>query len=379
VTALRVAYVLGTTAGGTGRHVAMLAHGCLRAGMTVSVFGPEQAKGLFRPGTGAGFDVVQIAERPRPVRDVVAVTRLSRLLARARPDVVHAHGLRAGALAALALALRPPGRRGRALVVTVHNGPPEGTAARLVYGVLERVVARRSDTVACVSADLVDRMRRRGARHAVLAVVPAPPAMTPAPEAVAQARCDLRAEGRPVVLAVGRLTGQKGFDILLSAATRWQDRSPRPLLAIAGQGPLAAGLAGSAKKSGLSVRFLGQRADVRELLAVADVLAAPSRWDGQPLLLQEALQAGTPIVASRVGGVPDVTGDDAALLVPPGDPAQLAAAVLRVLDHPDLAERLRSAAVTRAASLPSEASAVAAAIALYHRRVVHSGTSAEKS
>lgn len=412
MTALRVAYVLGTTSGGTGRHVAMLAEGCLRAGIAVSAFGPEETKGLFSPDSEAGtisgaaasatgaaaasaagpatasatgtatawaegqvaaglpgrparvvFESVEIADRPRPVRDAAAVARLRRMLANARPDVVHAHGMRAGAIAALALT--PARRHGPALVVTVHNGPPAATASRTVYGVLERVVVRRSDTVLCVSRDLADRMRRLGARHTVIAVVPAPRAVTPSPEAMAQALTDMGAAGRPVVLAVGRLTGQKGFDTLLAAATRWQGRSPQPLLAIAGEGPLAASLARSAEKNGLAVRFLGRRADVRALLAVADVLAAPSRWEGQPLLLQEALQAGTPIVASRVGGIPDMTGSDAALLVPPEDPAQLAAAVLRALDDSDLARRLSSAAVSRAASLPSEAEAVAAAVALY--------------
>lgn len=381
MTILRVAYVLGTTAGGTGRHVAMLADGCLSAGIAVSVFGPESARGLFPAGPGAAtvpgawgppgsparalFEPLEIAERPRPVRDAAAVARLSKLLAGARPDVVHAHGLRAGAVAALALAPMPGRRHRPALVVTVHNGPPAGPAARVVYGVLERVVARRSDTVLCVSCDLAGRMRHLGARHTAIAAVPAAGAVPPSPAAIARALADIGAAGQPVILAVGRLTGQKGFDTLLAAAARWQGRSPRPLLAIAGEGPLASSLAASAEKAGLAVRFLGQRGDVPALLAAADVLAAPSRWEGQPLLLQEALRAGTPIVASRVGGLPDLLGSDAALLVPPEDPAGLAAAVLLVLDDRDLAGRLTAAARSRAARLPSEADAVAAAVAVY--------------
>ncbi len=230
---------------------------------------------------------------------------------------------------------------------------------------LERVVARRAATVACVSGDLADRMRGLGARRTVAAVVPAVPEPPPAPEDVARAAACIGAAGRPVLLAVGRLTGQKGLDILLAAAAGWQDRRPCPLLVIAGDGPLAASLAASAAAAGIAARFLGQRADVPALLAAADMLVLPSRWEGQPLLLQEALRAGIPIVASRVGGVPDLTGSDGALLVPPEDPAQLAAAVRRVLDDPGLARRLGSAAAARAACLPTPDQAVTAAIAMY--------------
>jgi glycosyltransferase involved in cell wall biosynthesis len=378
VTPLRIAYVLGTTAGGTGRHVAMLAEGCRRAGLGVSVFGPQETRQLFSPGPepdatagpAAGsavvaFEPVEISARPRPARDAAVAARLRRLLARAGPDVVHAHGLRAGAVAALALA----GDRGRApaLIVTVHNAPPAAALPAAVYGMLERVVACRAATVLCVSRDLADRMRRLGARDTALAVVPAPVLAAPTAEAIRQARADIGAAGRPVVLAVGRLTSQKGFGLLLAAAARWQDRTPLPQLVIAGDGPLRASLGRDADATGLAARFLGQRGDVPALLAVADVLAVPSWWEGQPLIVQEALRAGKPMVACRVGGIADLTGGDAALLVPPGEPAQLSAAVLRVLDDHDLAGRLGAAALARAAALPSAADAVQAGLAAYRR------------
>ena len=91
----------------------------------------------------------------------------------------------------------------------------------------------------------------------------------------------------------------------------------------------------------------------------------PSLWDGQPLVLQEALRAGVPVVATRAGGIPDLTGDDAAVLVPPGDAARLAAAVRGVLGDPALAARLRAAARERGAELPSPDDAVAAALTCY--------------
>ncbi len=145
---------------------------------------------------------------------------------------------------------------------------------------------------------------------------------------------------RPLILAAGRLAPQKGFGPLIEAARGWQDLSPVPLLAIAGSGPLQAELAAAAAALGPSVVLLGQRADVPSLLAAADLFALPSRWEGQPLILQEALRAGRPIVATRAGGTPDLTGEDGALLVPPDDPAALTAAVRQVLGDPALAGRL---------------------------------------
>ena len=335
MTAPRVAFVLGTSAGGTGRHVAMLAWACSQAGELAGVFGPEESRVLVEQA-GVGFEPVAIADRPRPASDLAAVRRLRRLLAGARADVVHAHGLRAGALAALAVGAR--GDRA-ALIVTVHNAPPAGARLAAIYGVLERLVARRADVVLCVSSDLEARMRGLGARRVERAVVPA--LMLDGPFAPA----DLEASGRPVVLGVGRLAPQKGFETLIGAARAWSDREPRPLVVIAGEGPLAGELSGQAQRLSVDVRFLGSRSDVTALLAAADVFVLPSRWEGQPLILQEALRAGRPIVATDVGGVRDLTGDDAVLLVPPDNPEALARAVLSVLDDagsPDGSARRRS-------------------------------------
>ena len=312
---------------------------------------------------------MEIADRPRPGRDASTVRRLRRLLATEDPQVVHAHGTRAGAFAALALGPRGRGPAGLvpALVVTMHNAPPRGLAAGLVYRGLERVVARRADAVLCASPDLADRMRRLGASGVGRAVVPAPAAAPPTAADVARARADLAAGDRPVVLAVGRLAEQKGFGVLLAAAGAWQQRDPRPLVAIAGEGPLAGELAAAAQRHGTDVRFLGARRDVPALLAAADVVVVPSHWEARALIVQEALVAGRPVVASRVGGIPELTGEDAALLVPAGDAGALSAAVQAVLDDPALAARLAAAARARGAGLPSAADAVDAALAVYER------------
>jgi glycosyltransferase involved in cell wall biosynthesis len=362
MTAQRIAYVVGTTTGGTGRHVAMLAKGCAARGMTVAVFGPESTRSLF---ASVPFTAVDIGSRPRPGRDAATVRRLRGLLADFGPDVVHAHGLRAGATAALAL--RRPGRGRRpALQVTVHNAAPAGIKS-VIYRRLERIVARRSQSVLCVSADLVHRMRRAGARHVALAVVVAPAGAQPSADDVAKARAEIGAQERQVVLAAGRLARQKGFDVLLEALIGLRGRGLAPVLVLAGDGPMAGQLASLARQADLPVRFLRHRADVPALLGAADVVVVPSRWEGQPLIVQEALRAGRPIVASKVGGIPDLTGEDGALLVRAGVPAALEAAIAAVLSDPSLAQSLGAAALARASRLPSEADAVDAAIAGYAR------------
>jgi glycosyltransferase involved in cell wall biosynthesis len=360
VTPSRVAYVIGTTAGGTGRHAAMLARGCAARNVAVRVFGPAATRSLFPAGQ---FTLLDIAERPRPARDAAAVLRLRRLLERYAPEIVHAHGLRAGAVTSLAL----PRPQRPALVVTVHSAPPSGILPGAVYLALERLTARRAGAVLCVSADLAARMGRAGARDVALAVVPAPQAAAPSADAVGRARAGLGAPGRPIVLAAGRLTPQKGFDVLIQAVITLRHREPPPRLVIAGDGPLAARLAGRARAGGDDVRLLGPRTDIPALLAAADVVVVPSRWEGQPLIVQEALRAGRPLVASRVGGIPGLTGDDAAMLVPPDDPGALASAIAGVLDDRALASTLGSAAAARAATLPSESDAVDAALAVYGR------------
>jgi glycosyltransferase involved in cell wall biosynthesis len=378
---VKLALVLGTSTGGTGRHVKMLAVGCAARGVRVEVFGPAQTDrdlAFSAVGPGIGFSPVEIADRPRLPGDLQAIGRLRRLFRAWRPDVVHAHGLRAGALTAIAVAIArtgPGSAPGSAqsrtpLVVTVHNAPPAGGATGAIYRVLERIVARNADSVLCVSADLEARMRAAGARRVGHAVVPAV-LVAPAGGVSAETRAaELRAEfgaqpGQAIVLAVGRLAAQKGFGLLLDAAARWRDIEPEPLLVIAGAGPLAAELESRAAALGLAARFVGHRCDVPALLAAADVFVLPSGWEGQALILQEALRAGVPIVATRVGGNPELTGEDAAILVPPGDARRLADAVRAVLGDPVLAARLRRAAADRAHVLPGEDAAVEAAIAEY--------------
>ncbi|SNR85488.1 glycosyltransferase [Actinomadura mexicana] len=382
---LRVALVLGTSAGGVGRHVRSVAEGLVERGARVVVCGPAATDELFGFGAGgARFAEVDLADRPRPASDARAVARLRRLLRDA--DVVHAHGLRAGALTVAACARVVPGplrfaRGGPPLVVTLHNAVIAGGRTAAVYGVLERVVARGATRVLGVSPDLEERMRALGARSVGHAIVPAPaPQAPPGPAVRAGLRAEIGAGERPLVVTVARLAEQKGLPTLLDAAAAWAGRTPPPLVAIAGDGPLEDGLRARIEAEDLPVRLLGRRSDVAGLLAACDVAVVPSVWEGQPLVVQEILRAGRPLVATRVGGIPGMVGaeereegasllqgpeSDAALLVPANDAEALGRAVSRVLDDPALAARLGSAAARRSALLPGEDDAVDQLAELY--------------
>ena len=119
---------------------------------------------------------------------------------------------------------------------------------------------------------------------------------------------------RPLVVAVGRLHPQKGYDVLLDAVARWvadPRLRPAPLVVIAGDGPLHDELAARIAAERLPVTLLGRRTDVADLLGAADVCVLPSVWEARSLTAQEALRAGTPLVATAVGGIPELVGDAA--------------------------------------------------------------------
>lgn len=373
VEGMSVALVLATSTGGVGRHVHSLAAGLLAGKARVAVLGPAGTDALFGfSALGATFVPVEISAGPRPVADSRAAWRLRRPLRDA--DLVHAHGLRAGFVAGIALG---PPRRGRPpYAVTWHNallpGPGRaGLATRHLGAAVQRAVARLADLTVGASPDLVDRARELGARDACFVPVAAPPLPPPGRDP-AEVRAELGADTRPLVLAVGRLGAQKDYPTLLGAAAGWAEREPVPVVAIVGEGPCRGELEERVRRERLPVRLLGHRADIADLLQACDVVVLSSVWEARALAAQEALRVGRPLVATAVGGIPELVGD-AAMLVPPRDPAAMQSAVARVLDDGTLAARLASAGAARAGDLPTEEDMVAA-LAGHYQRLVASRT-----
>jgi glycosyltransferase involved in cell wall biosynthesis len=363
----RIAEVLATSTGGVGTHLRSVLPALGRAGASVRVCGPQATEELFGfTAAGAAFRPVGISAGLAPVADLRAVQALRRATAGA--DLVHAHGLRAGLVAAAARRLA--GERSRPLVLTLHNAlPPEGGLRRRVLQAAEAATIRGADIVLAASADLAAHARRLGAPDVRVAPVSAPPLAPPR-----RIRRDVRRElglgddTRPLIVAVGRLHPQKGYDTLLAATARWRvdERlgSAPPLVVIAGDGPLHDELAGRIRAEDLPVRLLGRRTDVADLLGAADVCVLPSVWEARSLTAQEALRAGVPLVATRVGGTPDLVGT-AADLVPAGDPAALADAVVAVLTDPERTARLSAAGPRQAAGWPDEAATARQLVAVY--------------
>ncbi|MEU6758489.1 glycosyltransferase family 4 protein [Streptomyces sp. NPDC046685] len=342
---LRTVQVLDDRAGaGSNAHVRSLATGLAARGVRVTVCAPVRAEGEY-DFTGAGA---------RFAPDAVNVLRA----ACATADVVHAHGVRAGMRAALAV-------RGRRvpLVVSWHgDGPAAGGALGRLSRMLERHVARAAAVVLGASSDQVDLARLRGARDARLAPVAVP---TGSPVAdPGKVRAELGVVERPLLIAVGSLVEHRGYAELLDAAREWRTLDPAPLLVIAGEGPLRAELSRRIEAEGLPVRLLGRRRDAARLLAAADVAVLPSRWEARALPAQEALRAGVPLVATAVGGVPELVGEGA-VLVPPGDGAALASAVTGLLADPGRRAALAEAGRAQAATWPSEDDTVAQVLSVY--------------
>jgi glycosyltransferase involved in cell wall biosynthesis len=357
---LRTVQVLGGGNAGSSAHVRSLAAGLVARGVKVTVCAPADAERIY-DFTGAGADHVHV---PRS-SDPVSVAALRAVCADA--DLVHAHGLHASFRAALALG----GRRVRTpFVVTCHDrAHAEGARAHLLR-VLERRVMKAATVVLGATSELVDRARGTGARDARLGPValPARAARASEPDDPDRRRPKLRAElgatGRPLLIAVGSLERHRGYDVLLDAARVWRRLDPVPLVVIAGEGPLRAELQRRIEDEGLPVVLIGSRDDVPDLLAAADLAVLPSRREARSVLAQEALHARVPLVASDVGGVPELVGD-AAVLVPEGDAHALADTVVRLLADPVRCEELKDEGVRQAATWPTEDETVAQVLSVY--------------
>lgn len=339
---MRVAMLLGRTTGGIGTHVGQLVTDLRALGHDVRVVAPGSSADHFGwadavrwwpsgPGDLAGPGSAQ-----------------ARALLRGA-DVVHSHGLQAAAVAAAAAGPGGPPR-----VASLHNPPPTGRTGRLVTRAVATAL-RSCALVTGASEDLVALAARLGVPRTRLAPVPSPlvpallarPVPDPGERAEAAARLVPGAGAqRPLVLTVARLAPQKRLDVLVDAA-RAIEHAPDVVWAVAGAGEPTQETALRSRAQG-AVRLLGARDDVPELLRAATLLVVSSDWEARALVVQEAMAAGVPVVATAVGGLPGLL-EGTGRLVPPRDPRRLALAVDGLLDEllPDPTAVERTAALGR--------------------------------
>ena len=285
-----------------------------------------------------------LAWRPPGPRVFGEVRRLRRILDSVEPDIVHLHSSKAGLAGRLALRGRRP------TIFQPHAWSFEAAGGVVRKGAIawERLGARWAHFVVCVS----DAERVLGIEHSISAewrVVPNGVDLESfaeaSPEERSAARKRLGLASGPFAVCIGRLSHQKGQDILLAAWPSLLESVPEAQLALVGGGPDEERLRRAAPQG---VQFTGERADVRDWLAAADVVVVPSRWEGMSIGLLEALARGRSVVASDVAGSAEAIGEDAGAVVPVGDSLALAHAIAARLQNPDLAAAEGHAARQRA-------------------------------
>lgn len=280
---------------------------------------------------------------------LVRVPRVAAWLRAERIDVLHCHLPLAGVAGRLAARLaRVP------VVYTEHNvlaryHPLTRRAHSVTWRLQAAVVAVSGEVAASVRRTMGEAVPVRVVRNGIEVE-----RMTASAEEVAAARVELGAPGgEPLVGTIAVLREQKRLDLWLAAARTIAEGLPAARFAIVGDGPLRGPLEAEAARLGIASRvtFTGLRQDVRPYHHAFDLFLGSSQFEGLPLALLEAMAAGRPVVATRVGGVPEAVEDGVeGLLVPPGDPAALAAAALSLLRDPQRARALAAAARRRVAA-----------------------------
>ena len=293
---------------------------------------------LFERARGEGFPV-------HPLGSVLALARIQRAL---RPDVVHWHAAKAHSIGALATLLAPGPARvlSRRVVFPVRGS----IGSRLLYALpIDRILA--------ISNAVKEALVRSGVEGGKIEVVPSGIELgTPLPASERnELRRSLRTEDDDIVgITVAALDEGKGHRELLEAMAR----TPGPKLWIAGDGPLRSRFEAAARPLGDRVQFLGFRADISSLLRAADFFVLATRSEGLGSSVLEAMAAGLPVVATRVGGIPETVVDGrTGILVPPDDPAALANALARMAGDRGLRVEMGREGLSRAAAFSADRTA----------------------
>jgi glycosyltransferase involved in cell wall biosynthesis len=288
--------------------------------------------------------------------------RVARLVQSFRPDLVHLN-----AFGPSFFLYQNIGAHATPLIATLHTTPRSiiSTQTLTPDGLFQKTL-RRADWVACVSNAVLVQARELAPeihdRSSVIYNGLEPPAVSPQPLCFTQ----------PRLLCLGRLIPEKGFDLAISAFAAVMERFPGARLTIAGDGPARASLEQHAGKTGVasSVEFLGwvPPEKVVNVLNSATAVLMPSHREGLPSVALEAALAGRPIVATRVGGLPEVVvHEETGLLVEDGDAQALARATIRLLGDPSAAASFGAAGRRRAATLFSFDRYVGAYAELYQK------------
>jgi glycosyltransferase involved in cell wall biosynthesis len=341
----RVLLVHQPSDGGVGRHVADLANGLAARGYEVITCGPTPAVGLAAGHAHVRLDL----RRSVSTADLRAAASFAGIVRRIRPDLIHAHSSKAGAVARL-VKLRHP----RVPVVyTAHGFAFAGhfrfRAERLAYREAERALGRLTDRLVCVCEEEARLARLVSPADRVRVVYNGVP---PAPDAPLDPSIDALRRHGPVVCTLGLMRPGKGLETLIDAVPAVLASHPTAQFAIWGNGPETKALIERARLRGVAraVHFLGPTDAPLAALRGAALFVMPSWRESFPYVVLEAMSAGLPIVSTDVGGVREAIADGRdGMLVAPGDPAALGRAMVTMLDDANLRTRLGVAARDRVA------------------------------
>ncbi len=350
-TSLKIIHVLRAPLGGLFRHVVDVTRGQIERGHRVglivdSMTGGARADAILAelaPRLALGVERVPITRELNP-RDVYALWRISRRIGAVAPDVLHGHGAKGAALARLT-----PSAPEAIRAYTPHGGSLvycPGTLTGGFYRSLERILNPLTDLFLFESSYIAELYRTViGRPRAMVRVVR---------NGIAETEFE-PATSRPDatdIVCVGELRPVKAIDVLIEALAILRQSGRRVTATIAGEGPEAAKLQAQTNRLGLAdqVRFIGH-CPAREAFTLGRMLVIPSRAESLPYVVLEAAAAGLPIIATDVGGVPEIFGPRSARLVPPDDIAALIGAIAAALDDP---EGLHSGAQTLMARVRNE-------------------------
>jgi len=346
--------------GGPALHVAYLSAGLRSRGYGTTLVSGSLARGeesMAFVAQGLGVPVIRLTALHRdisPIRDAVSVLRLARLIRMQRPHILHTHTAKAGAIGRLAALLagsaRPP-----IIVHTYHGHVLRGYFDPFrtnLFRLIETYLARISTTLIAVSPQVRDDLVRLGvAPKQKFAVVRLGIGLDERIPAGANGRGETRRlmgipPERFTVGWIGRMTGIKRTDDVLLALLRLRERGVDACLCMVGDGPDREQVESRAHELGIVKHclFLGYQEDVAPYFSAFDAMVLPSANEGTPVTVIEALAAGTPVVATRVGGVPDVVREgEHGFLVEPGDVDALAERLQQLAEDPALRKRMGAA------------------------------------
>jgi glycosyltransferase involved in cell wall biosynthesis len=317
----------------------------------------------------AGVRFLQLRNLRRPVsplRDLLALFELISIMRRERPDIVHANSSKAGVLGRLAaVAARVPIR-----IFTVHGWAFKAYTGPASWAYLwaDRLAGRWTTVTICVAEhERSSGIAARTCRSDRTVVIPNAVDVAAVKTAEVNGRT-------PRLVTVGRLKAPKDFRTLARAFAALPRGSFEAL--IVGDGPDRPEVEAELARLGLAnaVRLLGERRDVPELLAGSDVFVLSSASEGLPLSVEEAMAAGLPVVASAVGGVPELVVDgETGYLVPPGEAGRLAEALRSLLEDPSLRRRMGRSGRARAEALFDLNAFRRAHVELYRRQLAERG------